>query len=278
MRAWLGVAVVAVLVTGSGTAVASASPAASGPAKAAALASHLVAEMTFPAGTKPSSLRSVPSALRDDDPFGSHSEHAERLLVAPVTPTAAWAVVLAHKPFGPSEAMGSVGNNGPVGSDALLAAPEPGISAAMASVWMEPWRDGTTLIAVYGFATWLPVRTAAEHLNPSSFRSIVVSADTIAPSTRSTTRTFTTAADISRVTTFLNARPAAPELAIPCPLPATSYQARFTPKVKGHPTVTVSSSCMTDQITVNGVAQPLVWDQQGGLAALLGSLLRPAAK
>jgi hypothetical protein len=35
---------------------------------------------------------------------------------------------------------------------------------------------------------------------------------------------------------------------------------------------------MTDQITVNGVAQPLVWDQQGGLAALLGSLLRPAAK
>ena len=158
MRAWISVAVAAVLVAGSGTALvtgsstaaASASSPASGPAKAAALASHLVAEMTFPAGTKPSSLHSIPSALRDSSPFGSHSARAERLLVAPVKLAAAWAVVLAHKPFSTSGVIGAVPNNSPVGSDVLLAVPEPGIAAAMASLWMEPWQHGTTLIAVYG--------------------------------------------------------------------------------------------------------------------------------
>jgi hypothetical protein len=277
MRSWLGiVAAAAVLAAGTCTAVgASAAPAASGPAKAAALASHLVAEMTFPAGTRPSSLPSIPSALRDNGPSGSHWVHAERLLVAPVKPTAAWAVLLAHKPFGPGESMGQAVSSGPTGSDVLLAAPESGVSAAMAAVWMEPWHDGTTLIAVYGYATWLPVRTTAEHLNPGSFRSITISAIAIAPAQRTATRTYTSAAVIARVTAFLNARPAAPELAIPCPLPATTLKATFASKVKGGHPVTVSNSCLTDQITVNGVAQPLVWDEQDGLASLLGKLLGP---
>jgi hypothetical protein len=231
--------------------------------------------MTFPAGTRTSTLTSTPSALRDNGPAGSHWARAQRLLVAPVKPTAAWAVLLAHKPFGSGGSLGQDANNGAVGSDVLLAAPESGISAAMASVVMEPWHGGTTLIAVYGFATWLPVRTTAEHLNPGSFRSITISASTIAPTQHSATRTYTSAAIIARVTAFLNARPAAPELAIPCPLPATTYKATFASKVKGGRKVTVANSCLTDQITVNGAAQPLVWDEQGGLAALLSKLLAP---
>lgn len=280
MRFLLSVAVTAVLVGASGTAAAASSGTApSGPAKAAAVASHLVAEMTFPAGTKPAPLRSIPSALHSADPLNEPAAHAERLLVAPVKPAVAWAVLLAHRPFSPGAGqMGSEVNSEPTGSDVLLAAPEPGVSAAMASVWMEPWHDGTTLIAVYGYATWLPARTAAEHLNPAGFRSITISASTIAPHPGTTTRTFTSAADIARVAAFLNARPAAPEVAVPCPLPATSYQVSFAPKAKGGPVVNVSSSCMTDQITVNGAAQPLVWDQQSGLAALLRSLLARPAK
>jgi hypothetical protein len=283
MRPWLGVVVVTVLLTGTSTASAAsaarsvpASVAASPAAKAKALASSIVAEMRFPAGTKPAALTSIPSTLRDDGPSGSHWAHAERLLVAPVKPAAVWAVLLPHQPFDDSgQDMGTVGDNGPIGSSAFLPAPEAGIAAAEASVWLEPWHNGSTLIAAYGFATWLPVRTAAEHLNPASFRAVTVTASTIAPRQSSKSRTFTSAAVIERIAAFLNKRPAAPQLAIPCPLPPTTYQATFAPKVKGGPTVTASASgCLTDQITVNGVAQPLLWDTPDDLAKLLGSLLR----
>ena len=284
MRSWLGVVAAAVLLTGGGAVLAdgaaSASPArtvSASPrpaARAAKLASQLVAEMRFPAGTKPATLASIPAALRDGGPPGSHWAHAERLLVAPVKPAAVWAVLLAHKPFDEPGSMGAAGSNGPVSSSALLEAPESGIAAAEAAVTLEPWHNGSTLIAAYGFATWLPVRTAAEHLNPGSFRAVTVTASSILPRQSSQSRTFTSAADINRITAFLNKLPAAPQLALPCPMPVTSYQATFAPKVKGAPKVTVSSSgCLTDQITVNGKAQPSVWDTSGGLAALLGGLL-----
>jgi len=299
MRRWLGVVVTAVLVTGASiiaagdgsvTAAAAAGPAgnrpagnspagksgagtglaANGPAKAAALAGHLVAEMTFPAGTKSAPMKTIPSALRDNGPFGGHWARSERLLVAPVKPAAVWAVLLAHKPFDDAGSMGSAADNGPTGTSALLPAPEPGVSAAIADAWLEPWHDGSTLIAAYGFATWLPVRTAAEHLNPRSFREVTVTAKSILPRRPTVTRTFTSAAVISRITAFLDARPAAPELAIPCPLPVTSYQATF----KGNATVTASAAgCLVDRVTVNGVSQPSLWDTSGGLAALLGDLL-----
>ena len=276
MRSWLGVVAAAVLLTGGGAVLAdgaaSASP--SPAARAAKLASQLVAEMRFPAGTKPATLASIPAALRDGGPPGSHWAHAERLLVAPVKPAAVWAVLLAHKPFDEPGSMGAAGSNGPVSSSALLEAPESGIAAAEAAVTLEPWHNGSTLIAAYGFATWLPVRTAAEHLNPGRFRAVTVTASSILPRQGTQHRTFTSAADISRITAFLNKLPAAPQLALPCPMPATSYQVTFAPKVNGGPKVTVSSSgCLTDQITVNGKAQPSVWDTTGGLAALLGGLL-----
>jgi hypothetical protein len=286
MRSWIGIVVAAVMVAGGGTvaacgtAAAAAKPASpahaaspSPAAKAATLAGHLVAEMTFPARTKPASLHSIPAALRDAGPPGSHWAHAERLLVAPVKPAAVWAVLLSHKPFDDSGSMGPAADTGPVGSDAVLPAPEPGVSAAVAAVWLEPWHNGTTLIAAYAYATWLPVRTAAEHLNPGSFRAVTVTATSNVPRQRSVTRTFTSGAIIGRIVSFLNARPAAPQLAFPCPFPATSYQATFIPKVKGGPKVTVSPSCMTDQITVNGEDQPLVWDTSGGLATLFGKIL-----
>jgi hypothetical protein len=283
MRSWLGVVAAAVLLTGGGTAVAAetaaASPAASSSvsanpaARAAALAARLVAEMTFPAGTKPVRLHTVPAALRDVGPPGSHWVGAARLLVAPVKPAAVWAVVLSHKPFGSGGSMGAAGDNGPTGSDTMLPAPEPGIAAAVATVWLEPWHNGT-LIAAYAYATWLPVRTAAEHVNPGSVRAVTVSATTIFPRQHTVTRTFTSAEVIGRIAAYLNARPAAPQLAIPCPLPATTYQATFVPRERGGQTVIASATgCLTDQITVNNVSQPLLWDIGDRLGTILGDLL-----
>jgi hypothetical protein len=128
------------------------------------------------------------------------------VLLAPVKPAAAWAVVLAHAPFNEPGAMGPDAVNGLVESGTLLAAPEPGVAAARVAVWAEPWSSGKTLIAAYAYATSRPVRTAAEHLDPGRF-------------------------------------------------------------------LTVSDGCLTDQITVNGVPQPLVWDNDGGLGKMIRSLL-----
>jgi len=293
MRSWLGVVAMAtVVVAGAGLAVTSGAAAAipstqaktvasqrariavSPRAKAGALASRLVAEMKFPAGTKPAVLRSIPAALRDDGPAGPHWARAERVLLAPDKPAAVWAVLLAHKPFSSPGSMGTAGSNGPEGTSALLAAPEAGIAAAQAAVWLEPWHNGT-LIAAYGYATWLPVRTAAEHLNPASFGSVTVIASTVIPRSGTVKRTFASSAVIAKITKFLNSRPTAPELAIPCPMLATTYQAAFAPKANGQSWVTVSASgCLTDQVTVHGVVQPMLWDTSGGLAKLLATLLR----
>jgi hypothetical protein len=277
MRPWLSVAVAVVVAAGCGAAAAAtpaaAVPARAGPAgRARVLADHLVAQMALPPGTKPASLSSVPSALRDPGPSGPGWFAAERLLVAPARPAAVLALLLAHKPFGTSGTAGVAGGTGATGSDVLLPAPEPGVAAAEAAVWLEPWHSGT-LIAAYGFATWLPVRTAAEHLNPASFRAVTISATTIVSHLHTVTRTFTSARAIARITAFLNARPAAPELALPCPLPVTSYQATLTPVARGGPVVIVSPFCLTDQITVNGTSQPLLWDTSDELGTILGSLL-----
>lgn len=285
MRSLMGAVAAAVVLAGCGTVAAAPAGgyaartsavrtvAATGSfAQAEALARHLVAEMRFPRGTRPSSLRSAPSGLRDPGPSGPGWAHAVRLLVAPVKPAAVWATVLSHPPFNSDALMGPAASNGPVGSDVLLPAPEPGIDAAEAAVWVKPWAKGSTLIAAYGFATWLPLRTAAEHLDPARFRSVTVSAEKVVSGLHRTTRTFTSAAVIAKLAAFLNGRPAAPEIAVPCPLPPVSYQLRFTPKARGGPVVDVALSCLTDQITVNGVDQPLVWDTQGGLAQILSRL------
>lgn len=284
MRSWIGAAAAAIFLAGCGTAGASTAAgsaaqtvattrasAATGSSRAEALARHLAAEMTFPRGTKPAALRSVPPALRDSGPPGAGWARAERLLVAPARPAAVWAALLPHPPFDSDETMGTAGSAGPVGTSALLPAPEPGVDAAEVAVWMEPWSKGTTLIAAYAYAAWLPVRTAAEHLDPGRFRAVTITADVLFPKQHTTTRTFTSPAVIARLAAFLNARRAAPQLALPCPMPSTSYQVRFIPK-GGGPKVAVSPGCMTDQITVNGTPQPLVWDTRGGLVTLIRGL------
>src|SRR6202034_3949339 len=156
------------------------------------------------------------------------------------------------------------------GSNVMIPAPEPGVSAEEAAVRLEPWRNASTLIAANGYATWLSGRTSAEHLSPASFRAVTTTASTVFPHQHTTTRTFTSAAVIGRLAAFLNARPAAPQLDLPCPFPATTYKATFSPARHGGPVLTVTPVCETIQISVNGVAQPLLWDNSGGLESILG--------
>ena len=293
MRSWLGVVAAALVLAGCGSAAAgpvspasrstappaSASPAGAGSSRpdssrAAALARHLVAEMTFPPGTRPFPPGSLPRAMRNPGPPSDQGwVRAERVLLAPVKPGAVWAVVQAHAPFNEPGAMGPDAVNGLAGSSTLLAAPEPGVAAAQVAVWAEPWSSGKTVIAAYAYATSRPVRTAAEHLDPGRLLAVTVTVTVYGPHSRTTTRTFISAAVIARLAAFLNARPAAPQVAVSCPAPSAVYDLRFTAKAND-PVLTVSAGCLTDQISVNGAQQPLVWDNDGGLGKLIRNLLR----
>ena len=215
MRSWLGAVAAALVLAGCGSAAAGPAgpvgPAvratAPSSARAAALARHLVAEMTVPPGTRPFPPRSLPRAMRDiRPPSGPGWVRAERVLLAPVKPAAAWAVVQAHAPFNEPGAMGRDAVNGLVESGTLLAAPEPGVAAARVAVWAEPWSSGKTLIAAYAYATSRPVRTAAEHLDPGRFltRSPSPSRELHSGPAQDVTRTFTSATVIARLAAFLN--------------------------------------------------------------------------
>lgn len=280
MRSWLGAVAAALVLAGCGSAAAGPAVRATAPSasadssRAAALARHLVAEMTFPPGTRPFPPGSLPRVMRNPGPPSDQGwVRAERVLLAPVKPGAVWAVVQAHAPFNEPGAMGPDAVKGLAGSSTLLAAPEPGVAAAQVAVWAEPWSSGKTLIAAYAYATPRPVRTAAEHLDPGRLLAVTVTVTEYGPHARTTTRTFTSAAVIARLAAFLNARPAAPQVAVSCPAPPAVYDLRFTAKAND-PVLTVSAGCLTDQIAVNDAQQPPVWDNDGGLGKLIRSLLR----
>ena len=108
----------------------------------------------------------------------------------------------------------------PTWSGTLLPAPEPGIDAAQVSVGIAAYSGTATLVTAYAYATWLPARTAAEHLDPFGFRAVTVGEDRLIPSSRQVTRTFTDPAVIARLFAFVNGLPPAAaltgDLAPPC--------------------------------------------------------------
>jgi transcriptional regulator with XRE-family HTH domain/predicted ATPase len=89
-------------------------------------------------------------------------------------------------------------------------------------------------------------------------------------------RTFTSAAVIARFAAFLNARVPAPESAtgsMSCPPPIATYKLQFTARAEHGPAVTASAFCGTVAISVNGTAQPALWDTGGGLETIAAALL-----
>ena len=284
MRSWVAAVAAAVLLAGCGSALArpGSGPdhrAAGGPggsqAEAMALARHLLTqlELGLPPGARPAQVKSLPPLLRDRRAPGAGWVSAQRILLAPGKPRAAWETLLAHAPFNEPTRFGAV----PTSVGMLLPAPAPGVDAAELDVSMAPLSGTTTLVAAYVYAAWLPSRTAAEHLEPASFRAVTISADQLVPRPQQVTRTFTSAAVIARLAAFLNGRTPAPTaalIALKCLAPLASFTLRFTSTGRRASAVTVSTAdCMTNAVTVNGRQQPLLWDTRDGLASMARKLL-----
>jgi hypothetical protein len=131
-----------------------------------------------------------------------------------------------------------------------------------------PSAGGDTLIRADASVSWFPPRSAAEHLNAASFRS--VTATVAMPQRRTVTRTFTSPAVIGRLVTLADSLPATPypDLAIKCLDLTTVYRLEFTPGVIVNP-----GGCGdSDAIMVDGEEQPRLWDP-GVLTAAVRQLL-----
>lgn len=282
MRTWLAAAAAAVLLAGCGTAAAKpvtgqprvhavAAPAVPIRARALALAWRLVDELSPPPGTRTVHLAKLPPPLNQPQaPLQPGWVRVTETLEAPAEPESVWEAMLTRTPL---HDLGGLVPGASAGT--ILPAPEPGLDVAELGVTLLQLSPGTVLIVATAEAAWLPVRTAAEHLDPASFRSVTISAQPW--QSRVMTRTFTSQADITGLASIINAGVPAPLSVVTgmhCAPLAIVYILRFAPRAAGRPSVVVTlGGCPHAYgVTVNGRQQPSLWDN-GKLRTAAGALL-----
>src|SRR5580693_6529764 len=283
MRTWIAATAAAVLLVGCGTAAAK--PVTARPraqtvaawavplrARALALAWRLVDELRPPPGTRTVHLAKLPPPLNQPQArLQPGWVRVTETLEAPAEPDSVWEAMLARTPL---HDLGGLVPGASAGT--ILPAPEPGLDVAELGVTLIQLSHGTVLIVATAEVAWLPVRTAAEHLDPASFRSVTISAQPW--QSRVMIRTFTSQADIAGLTSIINAGVPAPLSVVTgmhCAPVAIVYILRFTPRAAGGPSVVVTLGACPHayNITVNGKQQPSLWDDgklRMAAAALVG--------
>jgi hypothetical protein len=242
-------------------------------AQALAEARHLLAQFRLPPGTKPVALSTLPPQLRGHSGPGAGWAAASEFLQAPQD-LHAISAFLAGPPLSMPVQDGPAL---PAGMGTFLAAPAPGIDAALVSVEVVPYANGKALIAAYAYAAWLPYRTAAEDLDPSRFRSVTAAERFFFPPGPATTRTFTSPVTIATLAELLNASAPEPEYVLAgrhCAPVGPTYTLRFTPKPSRGPAVEViEGPCSGTAIKADGQPQPTLWDIKYRLAAAISALI-----
>jgi hypothetical protein len=286
MRLRLIAAVAAIMLTGCATAhpaavvrdAATTHPSAAGSAsglgsraRALALAQRLVAEVRVPPGTRPAPPGSLPSGVFGPPPSAGRGwASATRILIAPGDALAVADSLFAHAPFGGDDVRVV-----PVEASTRLDSPEPGIDSAVVDVSVSQYARGATLVAVRASAAWLPVRTAAEELDPARIRAVALTVvSNRVPARRQVTRTLAGRAVIARLAALINGLgPDAFGFAPSCPAPMMSATLTFRPASGNGGTVTVSTfGCGFDQVTANGAQQPPLSDPEDRLLTLARAL------
>ncbi|HEX6521079.1 MAG TPA: hypothetical protein VF070_13890 [Streptosporangiaceae bacterium] len=245
-------------------------------AEALAFGRRLVSSVKLPPGARPAHLAQVPQPVRNPFTAWGTSAVAGQVYLAPRSMDAVYAFVRGRTPDGTSS-PGTGQQSGPSGVAAEMlsweAAERPaGIYSATLDVLIAPRSGGSALVGVYAWVTWIPARPTTEHIDPRSYRRVFVTAVSYGQTVRRVTRTFTSAAVVSRLSGYLNSLAAAPDVAMSCPPPAVVYQLTFTGY--GVPDVVVSANgCLGEGITVGGKEQPGLSDPGNQLAAMTGGLL-----
>ena len=297
MLAAAGIVAVALLLAGCGsassppgaTAPASGSAPAqthgSGPpsasrARALALARTLLSRLVLPPGARPAPVSPLPSQLRQPVNSILGSADAHRLFLLPQPMQDVHTFLLAHVPAGMRLSLDGRGS-GPAGVTMRTVgfAPRfvpPGMVEVELAMAVIAGARGGSLLRADAQVSWFPPRAAAEHLDPAGFHALTISARLLNPMPPHTvTRVVTSPAVIARLARLLNGLPAAPRpIVMGCPAIGATYRLEFAARA-GRPAdvVATTDGCATDQITVNGRAQPVLLDRGNKLAAAGRTLL-----
>jgi hypothetical protein len=250
-------------------------------AEALALARQLLSRLALPPGARAARMPVVPRLLRQ--PASSIAAiglvDVHRLFSLPQRPPAVQRFLLTHAPASMRRYEHGE-ESSPAGTQMQDVSYEPrsvpgGIFRAQLVAAVVPGPGATSLLRADAEVVWFPRRTAVEHLDPASFRRVIVSARVLNPRPSTVTRVITSPAVIARLAGLLNGLPAAPGLGMSCPAMLTTYRVKFSAGAGRAPETTATAAgCLTDQITVNGKAQPALWDRSERLAAAASKLLR----
>jgi hypothetical protein len=254
-------------------------PPAGSRAEALALAGKLLPRVILPSGSRelrgpvPPRLRGAGVGLGSRKTVGVHRQFA-----LPLTQSAASAFVRGHTPVG----MRFLDNGSDSDSSGLVwldlaYAPRHlpvGIYQAEIDLTLVPAVGGGSLLRADAQVIWLPPRTAAEHVDPARFASVAVTADEVYEKNHPVTKRITSREVITQLATLLNAMPADPGLAMPCPMAPVIYRVGFAATAHGRPgAVATTGSCFTIALHASGHQQPQLADPNGKFAAYLQHLL-----
>ncbi len=247
-------------------------------AAALTLARQMLSGLVVPAGSQPVQPSPVPKPLSVSSAGGSspYTVQLHRFLLVREPAATVDSFLLGHVSAG-MDWYGSGLAPGTTNTVTVLwVAYHPrsvasGLTDAELGTAALPSPGGDTLIRADASVSWFPPRSAAEHLNAASFRSVTVTAT----GPRTLTRTFTSPAIIGRLVALTDSLPATPNPDVAdmkCLDPPILYRVEFTPGVGVEP-----GGCGdSDAITVDGKEQPRLWDQGVLIAAVRQLLHLPA--
>lgn len=285
MRAWAGVVLAGLVLSGCGTAVAATGSmgpqTATGPrpgsrAEALAYGRHLLSLAILPPGTHLASNGQHVPAEATGPVAGPDLIQLSKPLVAAGTPAQVRAYVLAHAPQGWDKGWGQTGGpGGPIELDAFFqrATPREGLYFAQLEATIAPAASNTSLVNETADVIWFQPRSPAENLlNPAGYRSVTITADVVYPRVRKVSRTFG-GLTATRLLMFLDGQQAAPDVRVSCPLRGADFTLDFRQANPRTPAIRVATSgCPADTIWISGVRQPAVWDT-GTLYGMASRLL-----
>jgi hypothetical protein len=253
-------------------------PAAGSRAEALALARAMLGRLVLPPGARPIRPSVLPARLRQPPvtigPFrGVHYVDLHRVFAVRRQRPAGLRFLRAHVPSG----MCPAGNGEycpaiitPGTVSYTPGAVPPGVAGADLFVTADGRAGGGSLLRADAEVVWFPPRTAAEHLDPATFRAVTISGFP-AGQRPAVTRRFTSAQVIAGLVGILNNLPASPGPSL-CPVPATLYRLAFRPSVHGRASaIVIAGGCDGDSVKVNGIPQPALSDS-GQLATAAGQL------
>jgi hypothetical protein len=241
-------------------------------AQAMALARSLLSRLILPQGTRPVGKGAGPRAA---GPFTMVNDRRTFSLSMAMTP--AYRFFLHHAPAG-TRALSNGRSSGPGGvmdreAGFFLRKLPAGIYSAEADLAISPAPGGGSVLHADAEVVWSPRRSAAERVNPEHFAVVTVTARQYLRPERTVIRRITAPVVIARLARMLNAMPAAPIVAMPCPATLATYRVAFTAVGGGPPALVASTgSCGDVSVAAGGRQQPALADSGGRLAAAVRHL------